>query len=102
MRICKSPLQLKYFRRRTCLQLSILIPWASKIRDLSSGVAISGASPRSAQLNLDGRAEMVLGRIAFTPNGDSILTDWRVLASGMPVRWEKNWMPQVIGDELRC
>lgn len=53
------------------------------------------------QLNPDGRAEMVLARIERTPEGNSILTDWRVLDSGMPVRWEKNWMPQVAGDELR-
>ncbi len=53
------------------------------------------------QLNPDGRAEMVLARIADTPQGKKVLTDWRVLASGMPVQWEKNWMPQVIGDELR-
>ena len=53
------------------------------------------------QLNPDGRAEMVLARIAETPQGNKVLTDWRVLASGMPVQWEKNWMPQVIGDELR-
>lgn len=53
------------------------------------------------QLNPDGRAEMVLARIAETPQGNKVLTDWRVLASGMPVQWEKNWMPQVMRDELR-
>jgi GR25 family glycosyltransferase involved in LPS biosynthesis len=53
------------------------------------------------QLNSDGRAEMVLARIAQTPQCKSLLTDWRVLASGMPAQWEKNWMPQVIGHELR-
>jgi len=53
------------------------------------------------QLNPDGRAEMVLARIAETPQCNPVVTDWRVLVSGMPVQWEKNWMPQVIGDELR-
>lgn len=53
------------------------------------------------QLNADGRAEMVFARIAQTPDGKSLLTDWRVLGSGMPMRWEKNWMPQVTGDELQ-
>lgn len=53
------------------------------------------------QLNPDGRAEMVLARIAEVAQGKKVLTDWRVLVSGMPVQWEKNWMPQVIGDELR-
>jgi tetratricopeptide (TPR) repeat protein len=53
------------------------------------------------QLNPEGRAEMVLARIGRTLQGSKVLTDWRVLPSGMPVQWEKNWMPQVIGDELR-
>ena len=53
------------------------------------------------QLNSDGRAEMVLARISEPPQQQYVLTEWRVLASGMPVQWEKNWMPQVIGDELR-
>jgi len=53
------------------------------------------------QLNSEGRAEMVLGRVAKDPSGNHALADWRVLTSGMPVQWEKNWMPQVAGDELR-
>jgi GR25 family glycosyltransferase involved in LPS biosynthesis len=53
------------------------------------------------QLNPDGRAEMVLARVGHTPSGQNRLTEWRVLASGTPVQWEKNWMPQVIGEELR-
>ncbi len=53
------------------------------------------------QLNPEGRAEMVLARIAQTSKGSHVLTDWRLLASGMPVQWEKNWMPQMVGDELR-
>lgn len=53
------------------------------------------------QFNEEGRAEMVLARIDGTSQGKFVLTDWRVLASVMPVRWEKNWMPQLIDDELR-
>ena len=53
------------------------------------------------QLNEEARAEMVLARIDESQPGRCALTDWRVLASGLPVRWEKNWMPQVVGDELR-
>jgi FkbM family methyltransferase len=53
------------------------------------------------QLNADGRAEMVLAHVAQNPDGHNVLTDWRVLASAMPVQWEKNWIPQVFGDELR-
>lgn len=53
------------------------------------------------QLNPDGRAEMVLARIGQTPQRQNVLTDWRVLDSGMAEQWEKNWMPQLIGDDLR-
>jgi glycosyltransferase involved in cell wall biosynthesis len=53
------------------------------------------------QLNEDGRAEMVLARIANGPQGLSTFTDWRVLPSGKPKQWEKNWMPQVVGEDLR-
>ena len=53
------------------------------------------------QLNEEGRAEMVLARIAKDPQGHCAFTDWRILASGRPPQWEKNWMPQVVGDELR-
>jgi predicted O-methyltransferase YrrM len=53
------------------------------------------------QLNPEGRAEMVLARIDQSPQGRPILTDWRVLPSGMPLQWEKNWMPQVVDHELR-
>ena len=52
------------------------------------------------QLNPEARAEMVLARIDEQPDRCT-LRDWRVLASGLPARWEKNWMPQVVGDELR-
>jgi GR25 family glycosyltransferase involved in LPS biosynthesis len=53
------------------------------------------------QLNEEGRAEMVFARIAKGPQGQTVFTDWRVLVSGRPARWEKNWMTQVVGDELR-
>ncbi len=53
------------------------------------------------QLNEEARAEMVLARIDESQPGRCALTDWRMLASGLPVRWEKNWMPQVVGNELR-
>jgi hypothetical protein len=54
-----------------------------------------------AQLNRSGLTEMVLARIDQTRPQHFVLTDWRVVPSGMPPRWEKNWMPQVVGDELR-
>lgn len=53
------------------------------------------------QLNEEGRAEMVLARVDQTSSGQYVLADWRVLPSGMPAQWEKNWMPQLVGDELR-
>ncbi|TPL74005.1 50S ribosomal protein L11 methyltransferase [Mesorhizobium sp. B2-3-15] len=53
------------------------------------------------QLNEQGRAEMVLARVDQTPTGQYVLADWRVLPSGMPGQWEKNWMPHLVGDELR-
>jgi hypothetical protein len=55
----------------------------------------------SRQLNSDGFAEMVLARIDLSSPGHPLLSDWRVLPSGKPVRWEKNWMPHVNGDDLR-
>jgi hypothetical protein len=53
------------------------------------------------QLNPEARAEMVLARIDERQPDRCTMTDWRVLPSGLPARWEKNWMPQVVGDELR-
>lgn len=53
------------------------------------------------QLNTEGRSEMVLARITEETTGEYRLTDWRILRSAMPVRWEKNWMPQVVADQLR-
>ena len=53
------------------------------------------------QLNAEGRAEMVLARIAADEAGGCRFTDWRVLSSGRPERWEKNWMPAVTDDGLR-
>jgi hypothetical protein len=44
---------------------------------------------------------MVLARIDCTSGDKCFLTNWRVLASSMPVQWEKNWIPQVVDDELR-
>ena len=53
------------------------------------------------QLNTGGRSEMVLSCVSRSSQGEHILRDWRVLPSGKPARDEKNWMPQVDGDELR-
>jgi hypothetical protein len=53
------------------------------------------------QLNEQGRAEMVLARIDGTAPDKCVLADWRVLGSAMPVQGENNWMPQVVGDDLR-
>jgi FkbM family methyltransferase len=53
------------------------------------------------QLNEEGRAEMVLARIEASSPANCFLADWRVLASPMPVQWEKNWIPLVVDDELR-
>ena len=53
------------------------------------------------QLNPEARAEMVLARIDETQSNRATFTDWRALPSPAPPRWEKNWMPQVLGDELR-
>jgi FkbM family methyltransferase len=52
------------------------------------------------QLNDEGRAEMVLARIDRRPD-KCLFVDWRVLPSAAPTQWEKNWMPQVVSDELR-
>jgi len=52
------------------------------------------------QLNPEGYSQIVLARIDRN-NRNCVFTNWRVLTSGMPLRWEKNWVPQVIGDELR-
>lgn len=51
------------------------------------------------QLNADGRAEMVLARIAETESRNA-LVEWRVLNSSAPIRWEKNWMPRIDRDHL--
>ena len=53
------------------------------------------------QLNEQALSEMVLARIDMSRPGRYLMTDWRVVPSGMPARHEKNWMPQVVGDELR-
>jgi glycosyltransferase involved in cell wall biosynthesis len=53
------------------------------------------------QLNEQSLSEMVLSRIDMSQPSRYVMTDWRVVPSGMPARHEKNWMPQVIGDELR-
>jgi FkbM family methyltransferase len=53
------------------------------------------------QLNAEGRAEMVLARIDRSSGTHCDCADWRVLASATPARQEKDWMPQLVGDELR-
>jgi len=53
------------------------------------------------QLNDEGRAEMVLARIDRTSQNQFVLTNWRVLPSGTQPQWEKNWMPQMVDDQLR-
>jgi hypothetical protein len=44
---------------------------------------------------------MVLARIDATSASEYVLSDWQVLPSGTSPQWEKNWMPQVLGDDLR-
>lgn len=53
------------------------------------------------QLNDDGRAEMVLARIDRSDSNRFTLTDWRLAPAIDPALWQKNWMPQVVGEELR-
>lgn len=53
------------------------------------------------RLNAEAIAEMALVRIDRTQPDRYVLADWRVVPSGMSRRWEKNWMPQADGDELR-
>lgn len=53
------------------------------------------------QLNARGRSEMVLSRVSQVEPGRFVMSDWRVVPSGMPEREEKNWMPQIVGEELR-
>ena len=53
------------------------------------------------ELSTDGRSQMILARIDRSVPDRFAFNDWRVLVSGVTPRWEKNWMPQVIGDELR-
>lgn len=53
------------------------------------------------QMNDEGRAEMVLARIDRTSSNRFVFTDWRVLPSGTQPQWEKNWMPQMVDDQLR-
>lgn len=52
------------------------------------------------QVNPDARPDMVLARIDDSDRERPILKDWRVLKSGVPPRWEKNWMPMVDEDKL--
>lgn len=52
------------------------------------------------QLNPDARAEMVLARVDDGNQERPILREWRILKSGVPPRWEKNWMPMAADDEL--
>ena len=53
------------------------------------------------EFNDQALAEMVLSRVDRRTPSDCVLADWRLVPSGMPPRWEGNWMPQVVGDELR-
>jgi hypothetical protein len=53
------------------------------------------------QLNTQGLSEIVISRVSRArPNG-YVMCDWHVVPSGMQPQHEKNWMPQVVGDELR-
>jgi hypothetical protein len=42
---------------------------------------------------------MILAKINLGPT--PTVSDWRILPGGAGPRWEKNWMPQVAGDDLR-
>jgi hypothetical protein len=53
------------------------------------------------EFNEAGRYEMVLARVRRVKPGHYALSDWRLMRYGTPTGQEKNWMPQVVGDELR-
>ncbi len=53
------------------------------------------------QLTPEGWCEQVLARIDCPPTGPCRLVDWRVLRPEGPRLHEKNWMPLVVGDDLR-
>lgn len=53
------------------------------------------------QLNREGWCQQVLARLEDTDDGTLRLTDWRQLNPSGPKQHEKNWIPVVVGDELR-
>jgi hypothetical protein len=44
--------------------------------------------------------QIALARFTQTDHELYILTDAKLVPSGISPRWEKNWMPQVVGDDL--
>ena len=53
------------------------------------------------ELTPQGWCEQVLARIDCGSPGSCRLADWRVLRPALPMRHEKNWMPQIVGDRLQ-
>ena len=53
------------------------------------------------QLNRVGWCEQVLARLEDADDGALRLTDWRQLIPSGPKQHEKNWIPAVVGEELR-
>jgi tetratricopeptide (TPR) repeat protein len=53
------------------------------------------------QLTPEGWCDQMLARIEATPDGPCRMVDWRVLRPDGPRVHEKNWMPMVVGDNLR-
>ncbi|MBV8188762.1 MAG: FkbM family methyltransferase [Alphaproteobacteria bacterium] len=53
------------------------------------------------QLDAEGATETVLARIDCSSGTQCVLADRHALAPAVPELREKNWMPQLIGDELR-
>jgi glycosyltransferase involved in cell wall biosynthesis/predicted GH43/DUF377 family glycosyl hydrolase len=53
------------------------------------------------ELTPEGWCDQVLARIDDFAPGQCRLGDWRVLRSQGPRRHEKNWMPQVVGNQLQ-
>jgi len=53
------------------------------------------------ELTPEGWCDQVLARIDDFSPGSCRLTDWRVLRPQGPRRHEKNWMPQIVGDQLQ-
>jgi glycosyltransferase involved in cell wall biosynthesis len=58
-------------------------------------------SAATRELAPDGWHQQVLARIDESRTGQYRFADWRMLAPVGPRRYEKNWMPLVVGDALR-